>query len=302
MFHALVLPDSNAFARARSVIGHAGVPVEVLDPPEFCAGLVAPIVLAGTGVAFLASELRRHGVALIGVFLHRVSNREVPTGSAPDPRWREVLGHLRVTLARPSVSNPLKLRVEITPDHSLAPLIPIMARLIRGGIYRPEVPLLAFEEEHRLLAVSPDKIVICRADDMLDAWVMLRCMIELILSAWDRRGLLKPEEGARQGVGAVEIFRRLPGRNCGRCGTGNCMEFAVALFTGRCTADQCASLGEQPDPAGWEALLWFLRSAGLEQYAAARPVNPISEPGPERGMLPGAHRGFREAEGPSLRR
>jgi ArsR family metal-binding transcriptional regulator len=300
MFHALVLADMNAFARARSVIGHTGVPVELLDPPDFCSGLVAPVVLTGTGGAFLASELRRYGVGVSGMFLHRPSGREVPSGNAPDARWRDALGHVRVTLARPSVSDPLKLRVEIVPDQGLGKLIPIMARLIRGGAFRPEVPLLAFEEEHRLLTVSPEKIVICRADDMLDVWVMLRCMIELTLSAWDRRDLLKPEKNPRQGVGAIEIFRRLPGRNCGRCGTRNCMEFAVALFTGRRTATQCVSLSEQSDPACWDALLWFLEIAGINAGGSAHIAAPVTEPAPERGMPPGAPHGASAAEAPGL--
>lgn len=265
MLHAMVFEDYAAFLKAKPVIDQAGGAFEVLEPPGFCEGLVAPVILVGTGAPLLLTELLRHKVRISGTFLHRPSHRDIPQGKAPDPRWREALGDLRITMARPSVSNPLKLRVEVRPARSLAMLIPIMARFIRGGTYRPAVPLLSFEEEHRLLTVSQDTIVLSRVDDMLDAWLMLRCMVELVLAAWDRREVLKPDAVPRQGVGAVEIFRRLPGRNCGRCGTCNCMEFAVALFTGKRTAEQCASLHEDSEREAWESLIWFLRTAGLDR-------------------------------------
>jgi len=138
-----------------------------------------------------------------------------------------------------------------------------MARLIRGGAYRFDVPVFAFEEDHRLLAVSSERMVICRADDLLDAWIMLRSLVDLVISAWDLRSRIEPEKQRRQGIGAMEIFKRLPSTDCGRCGKQNCMEFATGLFTGKFRIDQCPSLMEEAWRERLESVQWLMRAIGL---------------------------------------
>jgi ArsR family metal-binding transcriptional regulator len=161
------------------------------------------------------------------------------------------------------VTDSSKLRVEIALGRSIAALIPIMARLIRGGTFVPSVPTLVFEEEHRLVAMAPEEIVISRTDDLLDMWVMVRTSVELMRTAWEHRGKIGPEREPRQGIGAVELFKRLPGINCRQCRCDGCMEFATGLLTARTNITDCTPLQEPSSQCLQRSVRWLLGVTGL---------------------------------------
>ncbi len=187
MAQVIIFPDQVSFEKGRRFIDSMKATVSVVQPPTFCLGLVAPTIVVSGGPKSLAEELREGDVAVSGIIPYRPVTSELTKAPPPDSKWIEALGTLTVSTVRPSLTDPLKLRVEAVPRNSLAALIPLMARFIRGGSYRFEVPVLAFEEEHRLLAISRNGFVICRADNLLDVWIMLRSLIDLVISAWDSR-------------------------------------------------------------------------------------------------------------------
>jgi len=267
MAHVIIFPDQAAFENSLKFIELPGTTAAVVQPPEFCLGLVAPTIVVTGGPKSLVDELEVSGVTISGVIPYHLFSREIPKASQPAKKWTQVLGNLTIATVRPSLTDPIRLRVEVLPEKSLAAIIPLMARLIRGGSYRFEIPVLAFEEEHRLLAISSDRIVICRADDLLDAWTMLRSFVDLAISAWDLRSKIEPERERRQGIGAIEIFKRLPSTDCGRCGRLNCMEFAMGLFIGKFRIDQCAPLMEERWSARLESVQWLMRAIGLNGEA-----------------------------------
>jgi ArsR family metal-binding transcriptional regulator len=262
MAHVLVFPNQRSFDLASEVAGAANCGLAVLEPAEFCRGLTPSSIVVSGGAKGFTDELRARRIPVSGMIVYQAFGKDVPEAPPPDGRWREILGDLTIASVRPSLTDPLKLRIEIALSTNLGPIIPIMARLIRGGAYRSEGPILAFEEEHRLICMSPDRLVFSRVDDLLDIWIMLRCAVDLVLAAWDRRLSIKPDTSPRQGIGAIEIFKRLPATNCRRCNNPNCMEFATGLLTGRCRVDQCAPLLEA-DPKYLESLLWLMRAIGL---------------------------------------
>jgi ArsR family metal-binding transcriptional regulator len=263
MAHILTFPDRLSYDRATEVLAAVQTPFDAIATPGFCAEMVAPALRVTGPVREISHELRSQGIAISGVLPYRPFLRDIPEGGPPASRWKDVVGGLYLATVRTSQTDPLKLRLELVPESNLTPLIPIMARLIRGGAYRYEVPTLVFEEEHRLLAVSGREIVISRADDLLDGWIMVRCMIELIVSAWDHRLKLQPETDPRNGIGSIEMFKRLPGNNCGKCTYGNCMEFAMMLFRGKCRMEHCAWLIQEEGAAYRESMRWLLGAIGL---------------------------------------
>ncbi len=264
MAQLIIFPDQISFENSLKYIEPLGTSAAVVQSPEFCRGLVAPTIVVTGGPTSLVNELERAGIRISGVIPYDPFSRGIPKASPPAKTWTQVLGSLTVSTVRPSLTDPIRLSVEVIPERSLAPLIPLMARLIRGGSYRYESLVLAFEEEHRLLAISPSRFVICRANDLLDAWVMLRSFVDLAVSAWDLRSAIEPETERRQGIGTIEIFKRLPSSDCGRCGKQNCMEFATGLFTGKFRIDQCPPLSEERWSAHLESVRWLMQALGLD--------------------------------------
>lgn len=266
MARVVVFPDQESFHRAVRLGPRDGLLVEPLTIPSFCLGLAPPSLVISGNTARFIDELHQEAIPVSGVLAYYPFKREIPQAPPLDSRWRYILGDLRVSSVSSSLSDPTRLRIDAVPSRALGDLIPIMARFIRGGAYQPAARILAFEEESRLLVFSSERFSISRADDLLDAWIMLRCAVELICNAWEHRRTIEPDLEPRQGLGASEIFRRLPGSNCGRCGYGSCMEFALCVFGGRLRAEDCVELAEDGEPRGLESLRWLLRVIGVATH------------------------------------
>ncbi len=259
----VIFPDRDSFQDAVELSGSMGIHTAPLEIPTFCRGIASPCLVTTAGLKQVVRDLESHGIPSIGAIRYKPFKREIPEAPPPDSQWIRIVGGIRIRKIRPSFTDPQRLRIETTPVNSLANLIPIMARLIRGGSFRPRAGILAFEEEHRLIAFSSDSIVISRADDLLDAWILLRCGVELICSAWNKQNDLGRERDPRHGIGAIEIFRRLPGDNCGQCRCGNCMEFAQEVFTGRRSVFDCGPLFEPSNSQSLESMYWLGNIIGI---------------------------------------
>ncbi len=264
MAKIVVFPDQPSFELGLTVPLPGQAAWEPLYPPEFCRGLAAPCILVTSGLEILLDGLEKRRIPVGGTMEYGPFGREVPHAGPPDAEWLEIVGGLRIVAVRPSITDPRKIRIEATPQKSLTRLIPTMAALIKGGAYRPDIPVLTFEEGHRLITFSPHGFVISRADDLLDLWIMVRTAVDFYCEAWVHRDSVEPDRQPRQGIGATEIYKRLPATNCGQCQNQTCMEFAAGLMTGRCRLADCSPLFD-PSQAGFlQSLRWLIRAMGLE--------------------------------------
>ncbi|MEW6137547.1 MAG: (Fe-S)-binding protein [Thermodesulfobacteriota bacterium] len=263
MAKLIVFPDSEALSRALHSTPASDLTAELLEVPSFCRGIAPPSLVVSGNVERFLGGLRSKGIPVSGVIAYSASKRDAPAAPPADPTWKECVGGLRVVSLRRSLSDPRKLRLDAAPIKPLGDLVGIMARIIRGGSYRPARRILAFEEDQRLVVITSTSLSFCRTEDLLDTWIMLRTAVELIRQAWENRHALEPERHPRSGLGANEIFRRLPGSNCGRCGATTCMEFALGIFTTRRTLEDCPPLLEESNRALLESARWVLDIMGL---------------------------------------
>ncbi len=270
MAYVIVFPDQESFGRGLALRRRTEPSVVVLHPPGFCQELLPPSLLVTGGLGNLLAEMETQGIQSSGTFPYEYLNREIPEAPPPDPVWKEILRGFGVNRVRLSVTDPRRLRVEATSERWPATLIPIMARLIRGGTFLPDGPILAFEEEHRLIAFSPEGMVISRADHLLDLWIMVRTAVDLVCLAYQKRLSLEPETESRHGISAIEIFKRLPGTDCGMCEHYSCMEFATSLLLGRCRLDQCSPLQNRGDRRSLESLDWLASIMGIMPWQGPR--------------------------------
>lgn len=258
MARAVIFPDQDTYEKAAHVLTQVEIYLETLDIPSFCRNLIPPVILVSNSSKPLLSFPALKGLTISGIVPYQPFKRDIPEAPPPDDKWKEILGGISVKSLRLSLSDPLRLRIDLTTVKPYENLIPIMARLIRGGAYNPGTRILAFDENQKLLVFTSGTITISRADDLLDFWIMLRTSVDLICSAWDMRFLLEPECEHRQGIGATEIFKRLPGTNCSRCGWVSCMEFAVSLFKGESRMEQCEPLTQPEHDRRRDSLQWLM--------------------------------------------
>lgn len=263
----IIFPNEEAFAQAKCEIA-ANVTNAVLDPPEFCHGLIAPALELTGGPEAPLELLRSKNIAVSGI-IPAVSNfGDLPDSPPPHPNWRRAAGAVALEQVRESLTDSLKLHVEIRTKKSLSALIPFLPALIRGGAYNPKVPIFSFEEEHRLITFHDHKVIFSRVNNLPDLWIIVRTSVELLLSAWRGRNDLKPVEKSRLGIGAVELYKRLPGTNCGLCGHVSCTEFATNLFLHKTRPEDCRPLLAQENRKHLESLCRLMFALGLDEELA----------------------------------
>jgi ArsR family metal-binding transcriptional regulator len=263
MANVIVFPDHEAFTGSLKFTGLVGVGAEPLYPPQFCEGIMVPALLVTSGLSTILGRIREEDLPVCGVVRYSTFRGEVPDEGPPDPVWREITGDIRIERVEESLTDPLRLRVEAALEKDVGDLLPIMGRIIRGGAFHPRGPVLAFEEEHRLVTIFPRAVGFARLDDMLDLWVMMRTTVEFFCEARQRSSSLEPTDEPRQGIGAVEIFRRLPGSDCRECGSAGCMEFATGLLLGRFGLEMCGPLFKEDFSSHLRSITWLLKGIGV---------------------------------------
>jgi ArsR family metal-binding transcriptional regulator len=262
MSQLILFEDEKALNRFMPVLEEAFEGLSLIEPPPFCQGLMSPCVVLPYWNRIDRERFNSLDIRTVGNIENRDFGREIPAHGAPDPRVFQAVGWTRLDYAANSVSDPYRLRLIFSPAKGLATLIPVMAGLISGGAYNPVVPSLAIEEGHRLIVITDRNIVLSRVDDILDAWIMLRTTADLITFANERYQELKPETKPRRGLGASEIYKRLPATDCGQCGKEGCMEFATELLMGKLNINECRPLQAEEMTRNLESLAWLLEILG----------------------------------------
>jgi len=96
-----------------------------------------------------------------------------------------------------------------------------------------------------MIALYPRRITIAKADEIVDAWLTLERIRFLAEQTWNDRDRIAPCFETRKKPPALEIFKRLPGTNCGRCGMPTCLALAMHVWTGEASARLCLPVFEE---------------------------------------------------------
>jgi ArsR family metal-binding transcriptional regulator len=96
-------------------------------------------------------------------------------------------------------------------------------------------------------------------------WIMLRTTVELLITAGRNQFDIHPETSSRQGLGATEVFRRLPGTDCQECRYGSCMELAMEITAGRAKLEDCRPIFQDKHSERLSSMKWLLESLCLDR-------------------------------------
>ena len=139
----------------------------------------------------------------------------------------------------------------------------------------PTLPVFTYMDGHRMVSLFRDRIGIAKANDIVDAWASLERVRCLANDVWARRAEIEPpRRRPRRRPPALEIYKRLPGTNCGLCGEPTCTAFAWAVWRGDARPDSCSPVFSGDRGELRDALLAICAGLGI----------------PERGrrLMPGA--------------
>lgn len=147
----------------------------------------------------------------------------------------------------------------ISVDADLSEVLPYINATVEKGEFLPDMPVLVFRERTHKYALRPREISISNIIDRDEASEEARVIVEKINTIWENRANLEPSFSTWTRPKALEVFKLLPRTNCGECGIGACMAFAVEVSKGKKGPGDCPPL--QQDECS-EALK-SLREMGL---------------------------------------
>ncbi len=134
--------------------------------------------------------------------------------------------------------------VDMHLEANIEDLLPYLNAELDGARLQDEAPALLWKREGHQYAFRPGKVSIGGIEDRETGRELCRRTAALLNDVWSRRDEIDPDNEVekKSKASALDIYRRLPGDNCGRCGQPTCMAFATALGQGRAEPGDCPEL------------------------------------------------------------
>jgi ArsR family metal-binding transcriptional regulator len=154
----------------------------------------------------------------------------------------EFLKSVTLCYVAPCMADEKKIRLIAYFDRDITEVLPYINAVIKGASYNKSASTLTYAKERRLINLYNIKMTIAKADDIMDAWVVLDEAKKLINDTYRRRNDIKPNDEEKVRVTALQIYGWLPKMNCRACGEATCLAFACKLLQGEQKLSKCAPL------------------------------------------------------------
>ena len=141
-------------------------------------------------------------------------------------------------------------------------VFPYLHAILPKVRYNPHGPVLTISLDGRRIVLQSRQAAVTRVNDEADARRVLDWLLETINRTWDERQKITPNHQATRELKLLDVYRLLPGGNCGACGEASCMAFAVRIVKGGAEVTACAPLGASGQEAKRERLLALVGGAG----------------------------------------
>ena len=238
-------PVLAEFQRASTVLNTIGAACGRIDPTP-ALSLVAVPALVMSREERAALESAAPDITFSGWVDYQIPKATMPDGPPPEEAVQSgCFRRAAIMVLGPCVADYKKIRLIAHLEGDLGPLLPYLNAVLPQASYTPKAETLTFMDGYRMIALYPRRITIAKADEIVDAWLTLERIRFLAEQTWSDRDRIAPCFETRKKPPALEIFKRLPGTNCGRCGMPSCLAFAMHVWTGEASTRRCLPVFEE---------------------------------------------------------
>jgi ArsR family metal-binding transcriptional regulator len=149
-------------------------------------------------------------------------------------------------------------------SEDIGEVLPYLASVIKLCSYDDGSKTLTFKRDEKGVAMYPRQIAVTKLRDREEAKQVLEQLKDLINSTYDKRGNIQPCYKKGGELKYLDVFKLLPGTNCGECGQPACLAFAARLVQQEATIDQCSPLFDERFEEKRKKLFEILQGAGYE--------------------------------------
>jgi ArsR family metal-binding transcriptional regulator len=255
-------PALSAFLRAKDMLDRLGLPHLVVEPTEALGRVAVPALVVDQDSRAQLEALAAAGVVFSGWVDYRPPTA-VMSGEQAAEFAEDIFARASIVVLAPCVADETKIRLIAHLGGNLAPVLPYLNAVWTHASYIPAAETLTFMDGHRMIALYPRRITIAKADEIVDAWLTLERLRRQLNETWARRAEIEPSSATRRKPPPLELFKRLPRTNCGRCGEPSCLAFAARLWSGEVRVARCTPVHEPANRTLREALLEICAGLGL---------------------------------------
>lgn len=199
---------------------------------------------------FIFSQEDRHKIELAVTENHLVISGFVDYKPASvslqrlkrDSVKESLLKDINISFVAPCIADARKIRLIAYFSHNVAEVFPYLNAVMKNATYNKETPTLNFSKEGRMVNMYSHKVAIAKVDEIVDAWLTLAYIKDLINDTYDRKDSIVPNYERKVRATALEIYSWLPKTNCKACGEATCLAFAVKLLLGEQNIANCKPL------------------------------------------------------------
>jgi len=171
---------------------------------------------------------------------------------------------IKITEIMPCLADPEKIRFIAYFDTDVSAVLPYLNAVLKGAIYNHCGKTLTLRKEGRLISLHPNRITAGKVLDEKDAAEIIEWIQDRINECWSNRAEIAPNFDRRSKLGALDIFKLLPGTNCRKCGELTCLAFAVRLSGENVGVMECRELFLGANTEKRMELLSLLKASGYE--------------------------------------
>ncbi len=245
MKQIMTFPRRSEFEKARSCLERLGLAYEVVSPvPGYARVGVESLVMSQEARGAMSEE---SGAELVccGWVDYRPAKVAVPAAE-PVRFEQDLMETCAIVVLAPCVADWTKIRLIARISGDVGEVLPYLNAEMPAATYCRDAGTLTYMDGYRLISLCGQRVTVAKADELVDAWRTLEAIRCLVNGTWGRRKAIEPCFELRRKPPALEVYKRLPGSNCGACGEKTCMAFALGLWNGAAEPWQCTPvfLGE----------------------------------------------------------
>lgn len=231
------------FETAKRMLDELRLPYQIIVPGKTYARVGKPALIMSRETRGMLLTQQADSLMCSGWVEYQPSAVEMPQDESPNFA-EDLFGEAAIVVLAPCIAIKGKIRITAHISEDLSQVFPYLNSENKTAIFNAHAPYLTFKDGYRSISLFPRRIGIAKADDLPDAWRVLEMIRRMSNDTWSRRGEILPSYEVRKRVPALEIYRRLPGTNCGQCGQKTCFAFAAQLYSGGADATQCRPVFE----------------------------------------------------------
>ena len=233
----------SEFEKAAARLAALGLPYETISPDPGYSRVGAPALVLAKETRLALAARGGDDFICSGWIEYRPPRIAVP--AEPPPALEEdIVGEVAIMVLVPCVADKSRIRFIAHVGGELAQAMPYLNAERREASYNPKAETLSFMDRYRLITLYPRRIVVAKADDLVDGWRVLEMARRLVGDVWARRASIQPCRETREKPPALEIYKHLPGTNCRTCGQRTCLAFAVMVHEGDLPVTRCRPIFE----------------------------------------------------------